>query len=127
MRRTERDEGMRPRLTTEEERRVKQLERENREIRRANEILRKASAQFAQARSTAAGRDGGVIDDHRSSYGVEPTCRMLPVTPSTYYEHKGRAADAARLPPGVHRDAWFRPEITRVWRENRRDYGAKKV
>lgn len=48
-RRTERDEGKRPGLTTEEERRVKELERENRELRRANEILRKASAYFAQA------------------------------------------------------------------------------
>ncbi len=48
-RRAERDDGQRPGLTTEEERRVKALERENRELRRANEILRKASAYFAQA------------------------------------------------------------------------------
>ena len=67
------------------------------------------------------------IDDHRSSYGVEPICRMLPIAPSTYYEHKARAADAARLPARVQRDARLRPEITRVWRENRRVYGAKKV
>jgi transposase len=49
VRRTERDEGRRPGLTTAEEQRVKELERENRELRRANEILRKASAFFAQA------------------------------------------------------------------------------
>jgi transposase len=49
IRRVERDEGRRPGLTTEEQQRVKQLERENRELRRANEILRKASAYFAQA------------------------------------------------------------------------------
>ena len=47
--RTERDTGQRPGLTTDEQARVKALERENRELRRANEILRKASAYFAQA------------------------------------------------------------------------------
>ena len=41
--------GKRPGLTTDEQARVKELERENRELRRANEILRKASAYFAQA------------------------------------------------------------------------------
>ncbi len=49
VRRVERDEGRRPGLTTDEQQRVKALERENRELRRANEILRKASAYFAQA------------------------------------------------------------------------------
>jgi transposase len=49
VRQTERDTGKRPGLTTDEQERVKGLERENRELRRANEILRKASAYFAQA------------------------------------------------------------------------------
>jgi transposase len=46
---TERDQGLRPGLTSDERARLKELERENRELRRANEILRKASAFFAQA------------------------------------------------------------------------------
>ena len=49
MRQAERDHGQRPGVTTEEQQRLKILERENRELRRANEILRKASAYFAQA------------------------------------------------------------------------------
>ena len=49
VRRTERDAGQRPGLTTDERERLKALERENRELKRANEILRKASAYFAQA------------------------------------------------------------------------------
>ena len=49
VRQAERDAGLRPGLTTEEQQRLKELERENRELRRANEILRKASAYFAQA------------------------------------------------------------------------------
>ena len=49
VRQSERDQGLRPGLTTDERRRLKELERENFELRRANEILRKASAYFAQA------------------------------------------------------------------------------
>jgi len=49
VRQAERDAGQRPGLTSDEQQRLKQLERENRELRRANEILRKASAFFAQA------------------------------------------------------------------------------
>jgi transposase len=41
------DKGERPGLTTEERRRLVELERENRELRRANEILKSASAFFA--------------------------------------------------------------------------------
>jgi transposase len=47
--RSEVDSGKRAGVTTDEQARVKDLERENRELRRANEILRKASAYFAQA------------------------------------------------------------------------------
>jgi len=49
VRRSERDQGLRPGLTTDERSRMKALEREVRELRQANEILRKASAYFAQA------------------------------------------------------------------------------
>ena len=61
VRRAERDTGQRPGVTTDEQARVKALERENRELRRANEILRTASAYFAQAElDRRAGADGGV-------------------------------------------------------------------
>ena len=43
------DGGDRPGTTTDEARRLLELERENRELRRANEILRTASAYFAAA------------------------------------------------------------------------------
>ena len=49
LRQVERDDGLRPGLTTDEKERLKALERENRELRRANETLRKASTYFAQA------------------------------------------------------------------------------
>ena len=49
VRRSERDQGKRAGLTTDDRARLKELERENRELRKANEILRLASAYFAQA------------------------------------------------------------------------------
>ena len=48
VRQTEADEGKRSELlSSEERRRLKELERENRELRRANDILKSASAFFA--------------------------------------------------------------------------------
>jgi transposase len=49
VRQSERDNGTRPGVTTDERQRLRELEREVFELRRANEILRKASAFFAQA------------------------------------------------------------------------------
>jgi hypothetical protein len=33
------------------------------------------------------------IDDHRAAYGVEPICRVLPIAPSTYYDHVAKRSD----------------------------------
>ncbi len=49
VRQSEIDTGRRGGVTTEEQARIKELEREVRELRRANTILRQASAYFAQA------------------------------------------------------------------------------
>ena len=67
------------------------------------------------------------INAHREAYGVEPICAVLPIAPSTYYEQQARVADPTRVPARAQRDARLRPEIERVWRANRRVYGAKKV
>ena len=42
------DDGERPGVTTEDQRRIVELERENRELRRANEILKAAAAFLAR-------------------------------------------------------------------------------
>ena len=49
VRQAERDQGKRSGRTSQEQERIKALEREVRELRQANEILRKASAYSAQA------------------------------------------------------------------------------
>jgi len=67
------------------------------------------------------------VDEHRRVYGVGPICKMLPIASSTYHEQKARQADPARLPARVQRDEVLCDEIQRVWQENRRVYGARKV
>ncbi|MDT0636404.1 IS3 family transposase [Spectribacter hydrogenoxidans] len=128
VRQAERDQGLRDGQTTAERDRVKVLERENRELRRANEILRKASAYFcAGGARPPTPVMVAFIDDHREVYGVEPICQVLPIAPSTYYEHKSREADPARAPARVQRDAMLRRQIERVWDDNFQVYGVRKV
>jgi len=67
------------------------------------------------------------VDAHREEYGVEPICAQVPIAPSTYHEHKARQADPSRLPRRVQRNAELCNSIQRVWDENFRVYGARKV
>ena len=67
------------------------------------------------------------IDEHRDAYGVEPICAVLPIAPSTYYEHKVQGRDPTRLPPRAQRDATLRGDIQRVWEENFQVYGVRKI
>jgi transposase InsO family protein len=62
------------------------------------------------------------IDGHREKHGVEPICDQLPIAPSTYYSAKSR-------PPSQRttRDEELKGEIRRVWKDNYRVYGARKV
>jgi len=67
------------------------------------------------------------IDEHRDAYGVEPICAVLPIAPSTYYERKAQQANPARLSARARRDLELRVDIRRVWEENFRVYGARKI
>jgi len=67
------------------------------------------------------------IDDHRGVYGVEPICRVLPIAPSTYHAHAARRADPGRRPARARSDAVLMVEIRRVFEENFRVYGVRKV
>ena len=67
------------------------------------------------------------IDEHRDAYGVEPICDVLPIAPSTYYEHRARAEDPDRRPAREKRDEELRPHVQRVWNDNFAVYGADKV
>ena len=74
-----------------------------------------------------------VIDEHREAYGLEPRsgsrpiCKVLPIAPLTYHEHAARRADPSRLPSRAKSDAELQVEIRRVFEENLRVYGVRKV
>ena len=67
------------------------------------------------------------IDDHRTVHGVEPICRELPIAPSTYHAHAARRVDPSKVSARARRDAVLRGHIRRVWEENFRVYGVRKV
>jgi len=67
------------------------------------------------------------IDEHRTHHGVEPICRVLPIAPSTYHAHAARRADPDKLSARARRDITLRTEIRRVYEENFRVYGIRKV
>ena len=69
----------------------------------------------------------GFIDAHRNAHGVEPICNVLPIAPSTYYDHLAKRADPSRLSDRARQDEALRPEILRVFEENWRVYGVRKV
>jgi transposase InsO family protein len=68
------------------------------------------------------------IDEHRSEYGVEPICAVLPIAPSTYYEQARRRRQPDRRPYRIKRDDELRVEVRRVHQESHEGtYGARKV
>ena len=69
----------------------------------------------------------GFIEENRAEIGVEPICRELPIAPSTFYDNLAKRADPERLSDRAKRDAELRPEIQRVFEENWRVYGVRKV
>jgi putative transposase len=62
------------------------------------------------------------IDANRDRFGVEPICQLLPIAPSTYYQHRKRRPSARAA-----RDARLKTEIARVHGEHFGVYGARKV
>ena len=58
---------------------------------------------------------------------MRPICRVLPIAPSTYCAHAARRADPSKLPARARSDARLQVEIRRVFEENFRVYGVRKV
>nr|WP_236828884.1 MULTISPECIES: IS3 family transposase [unclassified Blastococcus] len=121
------DGGVRPGTTTDDARRIAELERENRELRRANEILKTASAFFAGGARPPTEVVVEFIDEHKERFGVEPVCAALKdagvqIAPSTYYAHRSRPPSARS-----QTDAATTAVIERVHAENFGVYGARKV
>ena len=67
------------------------------------------------------------IDGHREAHGVESICKVLPIAPSTYHDHAAKRVDPEKQPARTKRDAALKGEIRRVFEENFRVYGVRKV
>ena len=67
------------------------------------------------------------ISDHKDRFGVESICEVLPITPSTYYEHKAQQRDPGRRSDRAKRDDELKTEIQRIWEDNFRVYGVRKI
>jgi transposase InsO family protein len=67
------------------------------------------------------------VDAHRSSYGVEPVCRVLQIAPSVYWAHAARTADPSKRSARARRDDALKARIRRVYEENFQVYGARKI
>lgn len=66
----------------------------------------------------------GFVDEHRDEFGVEPTCRVLQIAPSTYYAARRRQmAPSAR----AMRDTVLMQVLMVLWVTNRKVYGARKL
>ena len=98
VRQAERDSGRRPGLTTVERSAAGSGTGE----------LRAEAGERDSAEGVGVFRAGGArpptevmmtfVEEHRELYGVEPICAVLPIAPSTYYEHVAREKDPERRP-----------------------------
>ncbi|MEU9979298.1 IS3 family transposase [Streptomyces sp. NPDC051014] len=124
VRQAEADHGERDdRLTTAEHDELKQLRKENAELKRANEILKAASVFFCPGDRPSPDEAEQVIDHLRDSgLGVDPVCRVLDLSPSTYFARKKRPKSARRL-----RDEQLMPVIEEIHAESGGTYGARRI
>ena len=67
------------------------------------------------------------IEEHRRTIGVEPICKQLPIAPSTFYDHMAKRENPDLLSDRAKRDMALKPEIERVWEQNYKVYGVRKV
>ncbi len=67
------------------------------------------------------------IDQQRPYWSVESICSVLPIAASTYYHCKALQHAPEKRSARHRRDEVLKPEIVRVYEENRRLYGARKV
>lgn len=67
------------------------------------------------------------ITEQHGIHSVERICKVLPIAPSTYYEHARRVREHARVPARVKRDQELLRFIRVVWNASSQRYGVRKV
>ena len=68
-----------------------------------------------------------LIDEHRDTFGVEPICKVVQISPSGYRRHAALQREPHRRCAQAKSDDVLAPEIERVWQANMQVYGAEKV
>ncbi|MFD3637290.1 IS3 family transposase, partial [Streptomyces sp. NPDC058664] len=63
-----------------------------------------------------------MIDHLRDGFGGDPVCRVLELSPSTYFARRTRPKSARRL-----RDEELIPLVTAIWEDSGRTYGARRI
>ncbi|VZZ89506.1 IS3 family transposase [Escherichia coli] len=114
-------------LTTAERQRLKELERENRELRRSNDILRRFRLFCEGGVRPPLEKMMPLLDKLREQYGVGPLCSELHIAPSTYYHCQQQRHHPDKRSARAQRDDWLKKEIQRVYDENHKVYGVRKV
>ena len=68
-----------------------------------------------------------LLDKLREQYGVGPLCSELHIAPSTYYHCQQQRHHPDKRSARAQRDNWLKKEIQRVYDENHKVYGVRKV
>ena len=68
-----------------------------------------------------------LLDKLREQYGGGPLCSELHIAPSTYYHCQQQRHHPDKRSARAQRDDWLKKEIQRVYDENHKVYGVRKV
>lgn len=67
------------------------------------------------------------IQNNKVLYGVESICKILPITPSTYYRALGLEENPEHRSKRDLHDQHYAEQIKRIWQESAGRYGIRKV
>ena len=66
------------------------------------------------------------IDDHKNNYGIEPICRVLPISPLTYYRAKDLSDNPEKCSQRQLHEDFYISDIRRIWQDSKCRYGVRK-
>lgn len=67
------------------------------------------------------------IEEHRVAHGVEPICRELPITPSTFHARAAISSDPELASDRAKQDVIDRKKIKDAFDDSGKRYGARKI
>lgn len=67
------------------------------------------------------------IQNNKVLYGVEAICKILPISPSTYYRQLDLTENPEKRSKRDLHDQYYAKQIKRIWQESAGRYGIRKV